>query len=228
VRSARAFIAKAIYNLNTTKHLLDRLASDLVLRRLCGWERLSDIPLESTFPRAFAEFASSHLTQRLHAALIERYESDRLVGHLSRDSTAIEAREKTLKKSTEPKLKKKRGRPKKEESRPAKPLTRLERQPTMTVDEMFADLPTACDVGTKRNSKGHQSSWKGYKLHIDTADGGIPISAILTSASVHDSQVAIPLASNSNFGPFPAYFRPYFSHSAYRRLIIEPFSQFRC
>jgi hypothetical protein len=34
----------------------------------------------------------------------------------------------------------------------------------------------------------------GYKLHIHLADGGIPISCVLTSASVHDSQVAIPLA----------------------------------
>jgi Transposase DDE domain len=32
------------------------------------------------------------------------------------------------------------------------------------------------------------------KLHIDTADGDIPISALLTSASVHDSQVSLPLA----------------------------------
>ncbi|MHB1952089.1 MAG: transposase [Acidiferrobacteraceae bacterium] len=35
------------------------------------------------------------------------------------------------------------------------------------------------------------------KLHIDTADGEIPISCVLTSASVHDSQVAIPLATMS-------------------------------
>ena len=31
-------------------------------------------------------------------------------------------------------------------------------------------------------------------MHIDSADGEIPISLILTSASTHDSQVAIPLA----------------------------------
>ncbi len=37
-------------------------------------------------------------------------------------------------------------------------------------------------------------SWKGYKLHIDAADGGIPISCLLTSASLHDSQAAIPLS----------------------------------
>jgi hypothetical protein len=37
----------------------------------------------------------------------------------------------------------------------------------------------------------------GYKLHLDVADGGIPISCILTAASVNDSQVALPLATLS-------------------------------
>ncbi len=60
---------------------------------------------------------------------------------------------------------------------------------------MLADLPRHCDVGVKRNAKGHQESWIGYKLHIDSADGEIPISCVLTAASVHDSQVAIPLAT---------------------------------
>src|ERR1051325_5832059 len=47
---------------------------------------------------------------------------------------------------------------------------------------------------SKRNSKGHQETWIGYKLHLDTIDGDIPVSVILTSAAIHDSQVAIPLA----------------------------------
>ena len=58
---------------------------------------------------------------------------------------------------------------------------------------MLADLPTACDVGCKKNSKGYKETWTGYKLHIDVACGQIPVSCVLTSASVHDSQVAIPL-----------------------------------
>jgi transposase len=45
----------------------------------------------------------------------------------------------------------------------------------------------------KTNSKGHQQYWRGYKLHLDVADGQIPISALLTGASVHDSQAAIPM-----------------------------------
>ena len=60
---------------------------------------------------------------------------------------------------------------------------------------MVDDLPQACDVGTGRNAKGYKESWIGYKLHIDAADGGIPLSCILTSDSVNDSQVAIPLAT---------------------------------
>jgi hypothetical protein len=58
---------------------------------------------------------------------------------------------------------------------------------------MLAELPTACDVGCKKNSKGYKETWNGYKLHLDVACGQIPVSCVLTSASVHDSQVAIPL-----------------------------------
>jgi len=192
---ARAFIAKTVYNLSSTSQLLDRLKSDKTFRRICGWEKIFDVPSESTFSRAFAEFAKSELTQRLHEALIKKYQSDRLVGHISRDSTAIEAREKAAKKEKVTSLsKKKPGRPKKGEERIYVP-TRVEQQLKQTLKEMLQELPTECDIGTKRNSKGHQESWKGYKLHIDTADGAIPISAVLTSASTHDSQVAIPLAT---------------------------------
>ncbi len=33
----------------------------------------------------------------------------------------------------------------------------------------------------------------GYKLHVDVNDCCLPISAVLTAASLHESQVAIPL-----------------------------------
>ena len=193
---ARAFLAKAVYNLETTRQLLDRLASDETLRRLCGWERQRSLPSEATFSRAFAEFANSQLPARVHEALIEQYEKPRLVGHISRDATAIVAREKAAKKVKKVVVaaKPSGGRRKKGAATP-KALTRLERQQSMTLAEMLADLPRVCDCGTKRNSKGHPSYWVGYKLHMDVADGGIPISCLLTSASVNDCQVAIPLAT---------------------------------
>ena len=59
---------------------------------------------------------------------------------------------------------------------------------------MVADPPKVCNVGTKRNSKGHQISWISYKRHIDAANSRILISRILTPASLHDSQFATPLA----------------------------------
>ncbi len=48
---------------------------------------------------------------------------------------------------------------------------------------MQNNLPKACDVASKKNSKGNTSHWIGYKLHIDAADSGIPISCLLTSAT---------------------------------------------
>jgi transposase len=195
---ARAFVAKTIYNMPTTRALLDRLETDSALRRICGWERKNDVPDEWTFSRAFTEFSKSRLPERVHEAFIKKCYAGELVGHNARDSTAIEAREKPLKKKPNQKIAAKRGRPKQGEER-IKPLTRIERQASgMGLADMLNGLPTACDVGTKKNSKGYKVSWIGYKLHMDVADGGIPISAVLTSASTHDSQVAIPLAKISN------------------------------
>ncbi len=194
---ARAFVAKAVYNLSDTRQLLDRLKNDVSLRRLCGWSRQSDIPHESQFSRAFAGFAASQLPQRLHAALVEATQKDRLVGHISRDSTEIEVREKPVKTplaAAPVKENRKRGRPKKGAEPPLPTPTRLERQVDMSLPQMIDELPRDCNVGSKKNSKGYKESWIGYKLHIDAADGQIPISCILTSASLHDSQVAIPLA----------------------------------
>jgi hypothetical protein len=59
-------------------------------------------------------------------------------------------------------------------------------------------LPQACAIGVKISSKGHQQYWRGYKLHLDVADGQIPVSAIITGANVHDSQAAIPLMTMSS------------------------------
>ena len=200
---ARAFVAKAMLGVPTTNALIERLAVDKSLRRILGWERRSQVPSEATFSRAFAEFARGDLPNKMHAALIARTLGGRIVGVIARDATEIEAREKPAKKETNDKNDdpppdsaappRKRGRPRKDEQRPKPEPTRLERQTTQNLDQMLAELPTACDVGCKKNSKGYKETWNGYKLHLDVACGQIPVSCVLTSASVHDSQVAIPL-----------------------------------
>jgi hypothetical protein len=181
---ARAFMAKAVLNLPDTRSLIDYLHESPTARRLCGWCRRGEIPSEATFSRAFAEFAGSDLPQRLHEELITRWRSDRLVGHICRDATAIPARERPAKR---PKGKRKRGNER-----------RIYKQSNeMSLKEMLEDLPKTCDVGRKKNSKGRMEQWAGYSLHVDWADGEIPISCLLTSASMHDSQAAIPLATIS-------------------------------
>jgi hypothetical protein len=193
---ACAFLAKSVHGFETTRQLIDRLRADPQLRLLCGWNSARQLPHESTFSRAFQEFAETELPQRLQAALVLETQTERLVGHISRDSTAIEAREyfAPKRKAKKTKKAKKRGRPRKGEAAAASDK-RLLRQLTQTLPEMLRDLPTACDIGSKVSSKGYQQHWRGYKLHLDVADGGIPISCLLTSASLHDSQAAIPMAT---------------------------------
>ena len=191
---ARAFVAKAYYRLPTTSDLRRALLSAVNLRRICGFVIVDDIPSDSTFSRVFNEFAAGSLGGRVHDALVEKYLSQELVGHISRDFTAIIGREKPAKKiAKKPKKPRKKGRPAKGEQREPAAKNRLDRQATQRVEESISELPIACDRGTKKNAKGYKMSWNGYKLHLDTNDIGLPISALVTSASLHDSQVAIPL-----------------------------------
>jgi len=192
---ARAFVAKALYNDSTTKSFLERLRTDESLRRICGWERRGLIPSESTFSRAFAEFAGTSLTETVHESCVKDYLGDEPVWHVSRDSTQIDGREKPVPKpAKEAKPKYRVGRPKKGEDRPKPEPTRIEQQINQSYAEAISQLPVVCDVGTKIDSKGSKRHWVGFKFHVDIGDRGIPLSAVTTSASVHDSQVAIPLA----------------------------------
>ena len=158
VAIARAFVAKAVYNLPSTRALREQLKSDGALRRICGWESARAVPDESVFSRSFAEFAETELPQRVHAALIAKTQSERLIGHISRDSTAIAVRERPVKAAHAA------ARPAKEAAAPAtgqpsdkrrrpRQLTRIERQKEMTVEEMLAELPRHCSIGCKTNSQ---------------------------------------------------------------------------
>ena len=218
---ANAFVAKAVLGLTTTVGLIERLMIDRALRRICGFPLHKTLPSEATFSRAFDEFAEGGLSQRVHEALIKEHLGDQLIGHLNRDGTAIEARERPSRKEVPaseaaataqaallpkeerpaetsvpetPAPAKKRGRPRRGEARPAAKAAPIKRQREQTLAQMLEEIPTACDRGTKCNAQGYKNSWRGYKLHLDTADCGVPIAALLSSASMHDSLAAIPLS----------------------------------
>ena len=202
---ATAFLAKAVLNLPTTRDLISRLRVDEALRRFCGWSSIQALPHESKFSRAFAEFAETELPQQLHEAVIATTQNQRLIGHIARDSTAIPARERFPETKQQKKQKKKakqraakqckhpRSKGPSAKVKAAQSGTRIQRQRHQKLAGMLSELPRQCDIGAKKNSHGNLQYWRGYKLHLDVADGQVPISAVLTSASVHDSQVAIPL-----------------------------------
>lgn len=220
---ARAFIAKQVYNLHTTRDLIDRLKVDRRLRLLCGWRHLKDIPHESKFSRVFNLLSKNKAAARAHERFVKEYLGEEIFFYHATDSTAIELREKPLKKETlMPKEKKKRGRPKKGEKREPKESILQKQQKMESTKEMLSLISTATDVGIKQNAKGHRYQWIGGKLHLGVVDGDIPISAIYSSASVHDSSVALPLMNESSAKVTYLYD---LNDSAYHAEIIENFSQ---
>lgn len=196
---ARAFIAKSVYNIQTTRDLIDRLHSDKILRVLCGWRYKNDIPSESKFSRVFKELSELKIAQKTHQKFIEEYLSDTIFIYNASDSTKIPLREKAVKVEKEKKSIKKRGRTKKGETKEPKLPTILQQQEQMTsTQEMLALISTKCGVGIKQNSKGNREIWIGGKLHVSVVDGDIPITAFYSGANIHDSSAALPLMNETS------------------------------
>ncbi|MBE7541585.1 MAG: hypothetical protein HS123_04355 [Solibacteraceae bacterium] len=128
--------------------------------------------------------------------LIASTQKDRLIGHIARDSTAIEARERVPEALLEQNDKTKARQTKRKKgplpkAKAAERGTASSASAARKLDTMLANLLPQCDIGAKRNSR------------VTTIIGAatnpprrrrrpVPISALLTSASVHDSQTAIP------------------------------------
>jgi hypothetical protein len=186
----RCSFAKRFFKIEKTSALIQRLKSDPNLRKLCGFDK---VPGKATFSRSFSLLAGTNLMSDILCKLAAGAYKDSYACHISRDSTAIEARERVIKKKPENKAKKRRGRPKKDEKREPAPVTRIEKQLTQTAEKSLREIDTDCAYGCKKNSSGNIYFWKGYKLHLDITDTGMPVNAIVTGANVHDSQLAIPM-----------------------------------
>lgn len=190
-----ALLAKSFFRIDTVADVRKRLQCDPNLRKICGFH---DIPSEATFSRRLSQFANQELSSRIMNDLVKKYLAGRIIGHITRDSTAIEGREKPCNKRREVRQstipeKKRRGRPRRGESRPEKKLTRVARQIRLKSGRAIAELDKQAAWGCKKNSQGNVTFWKGYKLHLDITDQGIPVTALVTGANVHDSQAAIPM-----------------------------------
>jgi hypothetical protein len=195
---ARAFVAKMILKLTYTKQLISLLESDEQLKVICGWEENAKIPHKSKFSRVFKEFAQSNLPEKVHQALIKEVYKDQIIGHIVNDSTALIGREKPLKKEGTRQERKKEINKRHYAEKTGKVESRKRKQMRQSIEEMISELPHACDIGMKKNAQGIATVWKGYKLHVGIDDACLPISAILTSASINDCEVGIPLMAKSH------------------------------
>jgi transposase len=196
---ARSFIAKSVYNLQTTRDLIDRLSIDRTLRVLCGWRHSNDIPSESKFSRVFKELSNLKIAEKTHEQFVKAYLSEKLFFYNATDATKIPLREKAVKKEKIEKVKYKAGRPKKGETRePIKPKILEQQKDMQTVEEMLSLVSSDCGVGIKQNAKGNREVWIGGSLHISAVDGDIPIVAFYSGANVHDSSVALPLIQETS------------------------------
>ena len=115
------------------------------------------------------------------------------------DATAVELREKAVKSKKEVKPKRRQGRPRKgEELSPKKPSILQQQEQMNNTEEMLSLIKTECNTSIKQNSKGNRHRWIGGKLHLSVVDGDIPITALYSSATVHDSSLALPLIKLSS------------------------------
>lgn len=121
----KMLVLKALRNFPTTKDTLLIIRQSPVLRRLCGWESVADVPSESTVSRAYDQFAQDEIASLVHADFVQAALGRNGVFHVSHDSSAIDAREKGQRK------------PQTEEE---KAETALGAQRSRTADENFALL----------------------------------------------------------------------------------------
>jgi hypothetical protein len=188
----RCMFAKSFFNIEKTSGLIERLKADPNLRLLCGFNK---VPSKRKFSTAFAFLAELNITGAILTRMAAAAHEGRTVLHICRDSSAIEAREKAPKKTRKEAVKKAENREKhgKNAPKPPKEPTVIEKQITGNPDESINALNKNCAWGCKKNSQGNVLFWKGYKLHLDVTDTAFPVTAVVTGANVHDSQLAIPM-----------------------------------
>ena len=198
-------LLKIHYRQPTMKETLLLLQENENLREILG---ISQVPSTASASRLARKVGKVVKPACLHERVIQAYDEgmDRTVGHLSIDSTTIQAREKPFVRAKEavipatPVTQKKRGR--KKEGSPEEKAYLEEKAETQrkkreyleeSPEKSISELEVRCSMTAKQNSKGKRQWFIGYKAHLATDDFGVTIAYAVTGACVHDCKVAVPL-----------------------------------
>ena len=149
----KMFVMKHVWNFPTTKDALAEVRRCPSMRRLCGWESQSSIPSESTISRTFGDFALDEIASSLFKDFVKKVAKGRIVIHRSIDSTEIDARESAAtkdEKTAAAELAAIRA----QVDANTEDYNALALQKERDLDTNLSLLPTLCDWGCKRNSKG--------------------------------------------------------------------------
>ena len=196
-------VLKLLYQQLTMRQTLLLLEENENLQMIV---EIDGVPSEATMSRLSRQVEKIVNPNMLHERIMGLYQEvtgRTIIGHLSIDSTVIEAREKPIrgKRATQQQKKlKKRGRKKKgsvEEAeyldRKAEEAQQLARYLAESPEISILELEKRCSLTAKQNSKGQRQWFIGYKAHMACDDFGVPVAFTVTGACVHDTQVAIPL-----------------------------------
>jgi hypothetical protein len=192
-------ILKLMYQLLTIRQTLQLLQENGNLRMIV---EIDSVPSEASMSRLSRQVQKIVDPQEIHERLINLYqqETGRIIGHLSIDSTIVEAREKPIKATQQRKRPKKRGRKRKgsiEEAEyralKAKKAQQLAQYLVESPEVSISELEKRCSLTAKQNSQGRRQWFIGYKAHMACDDFGVPVAYTVTGACVHDTKAAIPL-----------------------------------
>jgi hypothetical protein len=92
----RAFFALNFFAISSVTLLIKTLQSDPNLRQLCGFKK---VPANSSFSRHLNIFSKENIMNEILNAIVKRAYKDLPIIHVCRDSTAIIAPEKVIKKA---------------------------------------------------------------------------------------------------------------------------------
>ena len=183
----KAFLLKAVLNVKDTKELVRMLRAEPLSRRLCGWDSPGLVPSETRFCRVVGEFAERGFTDKWFAEMIVEHHGDIPAETVSYDSAPVEVRTRAANA--------KRRLARIDPDQP--PPSPISVQGARTAEANMAELPVECGWGCKRDSQEKRMQWKGGKIHAAVTRDGVPIAVKYTSASLHDSQVMVPLAQQA-------------------------------
>jgi transposase len=176
-----SLIARITERIPMIKDLIKRLKNDVIFRLDCGFLLSDTVPSESSYSRMIAKISETNVLEQVQENLVIQAMAE---GHIKDtivaiDATHIEARDQAPPKEEKPvTTPKKRGRKSKAEHKKwlqekaeqemnLSPYEKtIEAQLDVSLNEIRLSVLLDPKWGVKKNSKGKNTFWFGYKGHL--------------------------------------------------------------